>query len=236
MVRHINLRLVALVVAAVVALSAMLPVDSPPRMIVGSAFGAIDNLISPRIVLGDWQVRLPTGASAENLSLDSAVALISEKALGAPAITALVPEPLSACAQLRITQSSAATVLLCRASGGVEAASKGIESAQLALIARAEEVQRSIVARTRLDPFWLGGSGVNESMITDVAAPGRIVGESVRPFELGTLTAFGFCFETGGKAEWYSFGNADKDLLFLWGAGTTCEELWPAVMAYGASD
>ncbi len=233
---HSNVRFVLLVLSATVAFSAMLPIDSPPRIVFGVVVDAIDDLLSPKIALGDWQVRLPAGASAERVTRDVVTALIADRAIGAPALPAIVAEPLTACVQLRATRSNAVTVLLCRAAGGVEAASGGVEAAQLALIARAESLQRAIVSRTGLDPFWLSGRGANGVAIQDIVAPGRIVGESVRPFELGPLTAFGFCFETGGKAEWYSFGNADTDLLFLWGAGTTCEELWPAVMAYGAND
>jgi hypothetical protein len=232
--QRINVKLVGLVVAAIFALSAMAPIDTPPKTLLNAVSKGFGDLLSPKVRLGDWQVQLPAGSRAEGLSLDAAAALFTQHAAGAPELSTMAPGAIDACQQLRSNATPTATIMICRTTGGVEAAASGIEQAQQSLIARAEAAQQSIVARTGLNPFWIGGSNVIGADLQELAGPGRIVGEGVRPFEIGPLTAFGFCFETAGTAEWYSYGNADTDLLFLWAAGTSCEELWPIVLGYGS--
>ena len=231
--KHINVRLTSLVVAAIFALSAMAPVDSPPKSLVNTLRDGIDGILSPKVQLGDWQVKLPVGSHAEGLDLNEAAALFTQHAVGSPALSTMSPGDITACQELRNDSAPTASVMICRASGGVESATSGLEQAQQSLIVRAESAQQSVVARTGLNPFWLGGSNVIGADLQELAGPGRIVGEMVRPFELGPLTAFGFCFETAGTAEWYGYGNAGTDLLFLWAAGTTCDELWPVVLGFG---
>jgi hypothetical protein len=232
--QHINVKLVGLVVAALFALSAMAPIDTPPKALLNAVAGGVSDVFSPKLRLGNWQAPLPAGTRSEGLNLEVAAALFAQHAAGAPDLSTMASGAIDACQQLRNDAAPTATLMICRASGGVEAATSGIEQAQQLLIARAEAAQQSIVARTGRSPFWLGGSEVSEADLQEFAGPGRIVGEAVRPFELGPLTAFGFCFETAGAAEWYSYGNADTDLLFLWAAGTSCEELWPIVLGYGS--
>ena len=232
--QRINAKLVGLVVAALFALSAMAPFDTPPKALLNAVATGVSDVFSPKLRLGNWQAPLPASSRAEELSLDAAAALFTQHAAGAPELSTMAPGAIDACQQLRNDAAPTATLMICRASGGVEAATSGIEQAQQSLIGRAEAAQQSIVARTGLNPFWIGGSNVIGADLQELAGPGRIVGEGVRPFELGPLTAFGFCFETAGTAEWYSYGNADTDLLFLWAAGTSCEELWPIVLGYGS--
>ncbi len=231
--QRINLKLTSLVVAALFALSAMAPIDTPPRAFLNTLLDEIDGLLSTKVQLGDWQAQLPVGSRAEGLEINEAKALFAQQAAGAPALSTMALGAITACQQLRNDAAPTVTVMICRASGGVESATSGLEQAQLSLIARAESAQQSVVARTGLNPFWLGGSNVIGADLQELAGPGRIVGEMVRPFELGPLTAFGFCFEAAGTAEWYSYGNADTDLIFLWAAGTSCDELWPVVLGYG---
>lgn len=232
--QRINVKLVGLVVAAIFALSAMAPIDTPPKTLLNAVSKGFGDLLSPKVRLGDWQVQLPAGSRAEELSLEAATALFIQHAAGAPELSTMAPGGDIACQQLRSDAAPTATLMLCRTAGGVEAATSGIEQAQQSLIARAEAAQQTIVASTGRNPFWLGGSEVSGADLQELAGPGRMVGEVVRPFELGPLTAFGFCFETAGTAEWYSYGNAETDLLFFWAAGTSCEELWPIVLGYGS--
>jgi hypothetical protein len=232
--QRINVKLVGLVVAALFAMSAMAPIGTPPKALLNAVAGGVSDLFSPKVRLGNWQAQVPAGSGAEALSLKAAAALFAQHAAGAPELSTMAPGADIACQQLRSDAAPTATLMICRTTGGVEAAASGIEQAQLSLIARAEAAQQSIVARTGRSPFWLGGSEVSEADLQEFAGPGRIVGEAVRPFELGSLTAFGFCFETAGTAEWYSYGNADTDLLFFWAAGATCEQLWPIVLSYGS--
>lgn len=231
--QRINVKLTGLVVAALLALSAMAPIDTPPKVLLNTLLAGIDGILSPKVQLGDWQAQLPVGSHADGLDLNEAEALFAQHAAGSPALSTMAPGVFTECQQLRNDAVPTASVMICRASGGVESATSGIEQAQQSLIARAESAQQSIVARTGLNPFWLGGSNVIGADLQALAGPDRIVGEMVRPFELGPLTAFGFCFETANTAEWYGFGNADTDLLFLWAAGTSCDELWPVVLGYG---
>ena len=232
--QRINVKLVGLVVAAIFSLSAMAPIDTPPKALLSAVSSGLGELLSPKVRLGDWQAQLPAGSRAEGLSFDAAVALFTQHAAGAPELSTMAPGAIDLCQQLRNDAAPTAIIIICRASGGVEAATNGIEQAQQSLIGRAEVAQQSIVARTGLNPFWLGGSNIIGADLRDLAGPARIVGEVVRPFELGPLTAFGFCFETAGTAEWYSYGNADTDILFLWAAGASCEELWPIGLGYGS--
>ena len=232
--QHINVKLVGLVVAALFALSAMAPIDTPPKALLNAVAGGVSNVFSPKLRLGNWQAPLPAGTRSEGLSLEAATALFAQHAAGAPDLSTMAPGADTACQQLRNDAAPTATLMICRASGGVEAATSGIEQAQQSLIARAEATQQAIVARTGRNPFWLGGSNIIGADIQELEGPGRIVGEVVRPFELGPLTGFGFCFETAGTAEWYSYGNAETDLLFFWAAGATCEQLWPVVLSYGS--
>ena len=187
--QRINAKLVGLVVAALFALSAMAPFDTPPKALLNAVATGVSDVFSPKLRLGNWQAPLPASSRAEELSLDAAAALFTQHAAGAPELSTMAPGAIDACQQLRNDAAPTATLMICRASGGVEAATSGIEQAQQSLIGRAEAAQQSIVARTGLNPFWIGGSNVIGADLQELAGPGRIVGEGVRPFELGPLTA-----------------------------------------------